>query len=283
MSQQKKGNIVWLASYPKSGNTWFRIFLSNLYAENEEPVSINELHSTPIASSRSIFDDHTGVNASDLSATEIENLRPEVYLETSRLSDDILFQKVHDAWKITSSGKPLFPPEATRAVLYFIRNPLDVAVSFAHHSMIDPRKMIERMNDPGYAFCEKPVRIYNQLRQDLNTWSGHVQSWVDESGLPVRVLRYEDMKTRTYEEFTSALEFCGLTFPGEKIRKAIRNSDFRTLKELEEKEGFQEKPINMKSFFRKGESESWKEELSPAEVEKIRKDHAPVMKRFGYL
>ncbi len=278
-----KGNIVWLASYPKSGNTWFRVFLSNLYSENDEPVSINELHSTPIASSRSIFDESTGVNASDLSQEEIENLRPGVYLESSREAKEIYFQKVHDAWKLTSSGRPLFPAGATRAVLYFIRNPLDVAVSFAHHSMINTRKMAEKMNDPGYAFCEKPVRIYNQLRQDLNTWSGHVQSWVDESGLPVKVLRYEDMKTRTYEEFRSALEFCGLTFPEEKIRSAIRNSEFKTLKSLEEKEGFQEKPIKMKSFFRKGESDAWREELDPSAVKKIQKDHGPVMKRFGYL
>jgi hypothetical protein len=127
------------------------------------------------------------------------------------------------------------------------------------------------------------VRIYNQLRQDLNTWSGHVRSWLDASGLPVKVLRYEDMKARTFEEFTAALEFCGLTFPEEKIRKAIRNSDFKTLQELEQKEGFREKPIQMQSFFRKGESESWKEELTDQEAEKIRKDHATVMKRFGYL
>ncbi len=44
------GGIVWLASYPKSGNTWFRVFLSNLMGELEEAANINDLKSTPIAS-----------------------------------------------------------------------------------------------------------------------------------------------------------------------------------------------------------------------------------------
>ena len=276
-------NIIWLASYPKSGNTWFRVFLSNLLSESDTPVSINELHSTPIASSRVAFDEFTGVSGSDLSMEEIDNLRPEVYREISRNADGPVFQKVHDAWKKNTKGEPVFPPEVTRAVVYFIRDPRDVAVSFAHHSSATFEKMVKNMADPGFSFCEKESRFYNQLRQELSSWSGHVKSWVDESGLPVLVMRYEDMKNNTFHEFQKAVEYLGLGYPEEKIRLALKNSDFRQLKKMEEVDGFSEKPINMKSFFREGRTGIYKEHLDEKLIALIEQNHGEVMKRFGYL
>ena len=100
-------------------------------------------------------------------------------------ADELFFQKAHDAWKKTPSGEPMFPEDVTKGVIYFIRNPLDVAVSFAFHSSSSFEKTVKEMNDPENAFCGKPKLLYNQLRQDLLSWSGHVKSWVDDSGLPV--------------------------------------------------------------------------------------------------
>jgi hypothetical protein len=77
------GNITWLASYPKSGSTWFRVFHANLVRDGDEPVSINELDDTLHAGSRALFDETTGVEASDLTADEIDRLRPRVYEEVS--------------------------------------------------------------------------------------------------------------------------------------------------------------------------------------------------------
>jgi len=57
-----KSGIIWLASYPKSGNTWLRIFLTNLRCDGEEPVNINELDGGPIASARALFDEATASN-----------------------------------------------------------------------------------------------------------------------------------------------------------------------------------------------------------------------------
>ena len=67
--------IIWLASYPKSGNTWMRTFLTNYWRDAAEPVDINSLEGGPIASARRVFDDAVGVEASDLTPAEIERLR----------------------------------------------------------------------------------------------------------------------------------------------------------------------------------------------------------------
>jgi hypothetical protein len=276
-------NFIWLASYPKSGNTWFRAFLGNLMSGTDIPVSINALHSTPIASSRMLFDDYTGVSASDLSMEEIDILRPGLYREISKNSKALIFQKVHDAWKTNVKNEPVFPREITKAALYFIRDPRDVAVSFSFHSVTGFDKMIKNMADAAFSFCDKESMLHNQLRQELATWSGHVESWVDNSGLPILVIRYEDMINNAFLSFQKATEFLGLKYTGANIRKAIQNSDFNYLKQMEEVEGFGEKPLKMKSFFREGKTGSYRNYLNEQQIFEIEDFHGKVMRRFGYL
>ncbi len=93
-------NIVWLASYPKSGNTWFRIFLSNLLSEKEEEQDINSLYSTPIASCRSMFEESLSIESSDLSNDEIDLMRPEFYRNISSevKDEEKSYHKIHDAY-----------------------------------------------------------------------------------------------------------------------------------------------------------------------------------------
>jgi hypothetical protein len=276
-------NIVWLASYPKSGNTWFRVFLSNLFSDSSEPADINDLHHTPIASSRQAFDEVSGLPSSDLTFEEVDRLRPELYRFQSLQEKDIQFRKVHDAYTRLEDGSPLFPPEVSKAVIYFIRNPLDVLISFAHHSATDPGKMIGVMNDPDKAFGRSPEKLFNQLRQQLNTWSGHVTSWVDQKDIPVHVMRYEDMRNNTMNTFQNALEFLELKVSRTKIEQALKNSDLSVLKDQEQQHGFKEKMIFAESFFRKGKVGEWKKVLTPEEVKSIVDKHREVMKRFGYL
>jgi hypothetical protein len=275
--------IVWLASYPKSGNTWFRIFLANLQNNGTVPIDINALEKSLMASNRLLFDEATGISSADLTFGEIEALRPEVYEHIARQSEDLVFQKIHDAYTCNISGKPLIPESATRCVLYFVRNPLDVAVSFAHHNNTSCAAIIGEMNNDEYSFYQRPDKLNLQLTQRLLTWSNHVLSWVDDSGLPLKVIRYEDMKERPFETFKAAIEFVGFACNDEQIEKAIRFSSFDILREQEQEKGFREKSPSSKSFFRKGLVGSWKEELSPGEAQTVIQNHHAVMERFGYL
>jgi aryl sulfotransferase len=275
--------IIWLASYPKSGNTWFRIFLTNLLRDADAPASINDLESTPIASAREVFDNNVGFEASDLTADEIDRLRPELYIHLAENAGEQLFMKIHDAYTCVAGDMPLIPYEATGGALYFIRNPLDVAVSFAHHSGSDYDTSISRMADESFAFCGKANRLHNQLRQRLLSWSGHVRSWIDSAPFPVCLLRYEDMKTRSLETFERAVRFAGLPHTREQIQKALGFSSFDVVQKLEETEGFREKSPSSSRFFRKGKIGSWREELNDEQVQRIIRDHAEVMRRFGYI
>ena len=275
--------IIWLASYPKSGNTWFRIFLTNLLRDGDTPASINELEKTPIASGRTIFDLHVGFDASDLCSDEIDRLRPELYCYLADDLEEPLFMKIHDAYTMVTDNLPLIPASATGGAIYFIRNPLDVAVSFAHHNGTDYDTAIANMADKTFTLCGKQKRLHRQLRQKLLSWSNHVCSWNDNAPFPVCLIRYEDMKAQPLETFCRAVRFAGLSYNEERIKKALDFSTFEVVQQQEEAEGFLEKSAVSNRFFRKGESGSWREELSRDQVARIVRDHGDVMRRFGYL
>jgi aryl sulfotransferase len=274
--------IIWLASYPKSGNTWFRTFISNLLNENDVEISINQLKTDGIFSSRPIFDNMTGFEASNLTIEEIDRLRPKIYNYLARNATRPLFIKVHDAYTYLEDGTPLMGTENAKAV-YILRNPLDVAVSFANHASKDLDQIIKNMAENSFAFCGNQNKLANQLRQQLLTWSAHVESWAQTTEIPVHLVRYEDMKLDPIPTFTKAVRFMGLDVDEEQIRTAIELSDFKKLKAEEDARGFREKPTGTKSFFRKGEVGDWRNHLNEDQSERIIANHQAVMRKFGYL
>ncbi len=274
--------IIWLASYPKSGNTWFRTFLSNLLKEKEETVSINHLHTDGIFSSRIILDSMTGIEASNLTPEEIDRLRPAAYNHLAEGLPGNLYIKVRDAFTYLDDGSPLLGTRNAKAI-YFLRNPLDVAVSFSNHSSCDLDTTINNMGDPEYVFCRNERRLANQLRQKLLTWSGHVQSWTGAGELPVHTIRFEDMKLNPLETFTAAANFMELDYDAETVRRAVDASVFAKLQEAEKKEGFHEKPYMVQAFFRRGEVGDWRLHLTERQVGQLVRAHREVMEKFGYL
>ena len=249
----------------------------------DEPADINSLDGGPIASARQVFDDHVGLEASDLTQDQIERYRPFVYEQMSEQATEPLFLKVHDAFTYTPYGYPLISKSATAGVLYLLRNPLDVAVSFAHHSASTVERMVRKMGEADFAFVDNPKSLHNQLVQRLLTWSGHVTSWVDEPGLRVLVVRYEDLKADPIKYFTEMVHFCGLDEDPARIEKAVNFSQFETVKKQEDEHGFGERMPGAKSFFRKGQVGSWREEMSEDLAQKLVAAHGPLMRRFGYL
>jgi len=274
--------VYWLASYPKSGNTWFRAFLQNLNTNGERPACINELNTGAIASSRYWLDSLLGFPTADLTPGEIENLRPHAYGWLAQ-GHKIGYPKIHDAYTYTHDGVPLVSDEGTLGALYIIRNPLDVAPSFASHIDRGIDAAIERMADPKWALSSQRRGLLPQVGQRLLTWSQHVLSWVDAPRLNCHVIRYEDMQLDPLNTFSEAAGFLQLPNDEARISKAVRFSDFNELNRQELEGGFKERATSAQQFFRQGRSGGWREHLTFEQAQRIINEHGAVMRRFGYL
>ena len=276
------GAIVWLASYPKSGNTWVRAFLTNYTRDGSEPADINDLEGALIASARWIFDEVVGVEASDLTASEIARYRPDVYRRLASESDAPVFVKAHDAFRTRNANAALFPAPVTAHAIYIIRNPLDVAVSLAHHHGVSIDQAVCRMcREHTLAHCDG--RLKEQLEQVLLTWSDHVRSWVAESGLRVHLTRYEDMVRDPQPAFEAITEAAGLELDVDRVTRAIEFSRFEILRAQEQEKGFKERPRRAAEFFRKGQIGDWRNALTVEHVHRLLDAHGETMRRFGYL
>ncbi|MDJ0707497.1 MAG: sulfotransferase domain-containing protein [Leptolyngbyaceae cyanobacterium MO_188.B28] len=276
-------SIIWLVSYPKSGNTWLRTFLTNYLREDEQPADINSLIGMPIATNRHEFDELLGLASSDLRSDEIERYRPLIYNLLAADCRKPFFIKAHDAYTLNTDGQALFPRQATTGVIYGIRNPLDVAVSYAHHENKAIDDIIDHINCNAHTMLEKPDTLYSQLSQRLLSWSNHVCSWIDDSDLNVHVIKYEDMLQQPMATFANVIRFTGLTLDMARIRRSINFSCFECLQAQEATHGFAEKQSTALSFFRQGLSGSWREHLAHWQIQRIVDAHSQVMDRFGYL
>jgi aryl sulfotransferase len=280
--------IVWLASYPKSGNTWMRVFLAHLIDDGSAPLTINTISrdlydGIGIASDRHAFDQFSGLDASDLLPDEIETLRPRVYEAAAAQATRQMFVKVHDAYLPTVTGEPLISPAATRAAVYIARNPLDVAVSLAFHAGVAFDTAIARMADRDFCFSNGVTGLPTQLRQRLSSWSGHAASWLDAPGLACHVMRYEDMMARPFETFSRAVRFLDLPADDSRIGDALEAARFDRLREEEERVGFVERSSKAERFFREGRVGGWRGRLTAEQALRITADHGAMMRRLDYL
>jgi hypothetical protein len=276
--------INWLASYPKSGNTWMRAFFTNLRRDAAAPAHINRLDAGA-AADRMSFDAALGYESGDLTHEEVDRLRPDVYLHQAGKAKRPFFCKVHDAYTFLPDGRRLFPLEATAGALYLIRNPLDICVSYAHYAG-QPAcdTIIAWMEDPHFALLADDDRLeFAQVRQRVLTWSDHVRSWVDAPDLRVQVIRYEDMKARPVETFTAAAAFVGMPEDRTRIERALQFSSMEELQRQEREHGYHATLAPKRTFFRNGKVGSWREALSDSQVARIIRAHREVMLRFGYL
>jgi len=277
----------WLASYPKSGNTWFRILVAHLFAKDAVPLDINALPTGFIASSRNLFDTVTMLDSGLLTHDEIDAIRPSVYAALSRAQDmpeinTSGLMKVHDAYTRLPDGRPLLGgKEAAKGAILIVRDPRAIAASLANHNGSGIGDAIEMINNPRGVWCNQLDRQHRQLRHWLLDWSGHVGSWLEQTELPVHVLRYEDLRTNTARCLREAMTFWGRNITLDEANMAAELSRFEVLSAQEKDRGFRGAILG-RTFFRKGESDGWKRELSREQIVKIERSHGEMMKRLGY-
>lgn len=273
---------VWLASYPKSGNTWIRALLSNYVSGLSVPVNINRLLGKPMAASRSLFDQYAAVAASDLTADEIDVYRPEVYRAMVQAASGLVYVKVHDAYRMNVNRLPLFPPDITHAAIYVLRDPRDVAISMAHHWDLTIDAAVEKMCSPDAVFAPARGGSFAQVPQVVGSWTENVVSWHRPHAITIAHFRYEDVLDRPVEQFARMLGALALPIHDERVRLAVEFSQLRGLQSQEETHGFAERR-GKEPFFRAGRAGGWRDRLTQSQVNRIESCHREQMLQWGYL
>lgn len=277
------GRLFWLASYPKSGNTWFRAFLANLLSADVSPVCINDMATGAIASSRHWLDEPLGFDTADLLPAEVATVRPAVHAWYAANLTQPAYHKIHDAYHHLPDGQPLFGGAGVGGALYIIRNPLDVVSSAASHWGCSVDEAIDKMANPAFTLGSGKKRAGSQVPQLMQSWSQHVTSWVDAPDLHCCVLRYEDMLAQPLATFGQAVDFLQLQAHAHRLEHAIACSDFKQLSRQEQEKGFKERSDKAERFFRAGKAGAWQASLSAAQIDRIIQDHGDMMRRFHYL
>lgn len=275
--------VIWLASYPKSGNTWTRALLAGYFGEGA--FDLNRLGAGVSLGDLRSLGDLLGLDPHALRPDELLELRPEAARLLARdVADreEPAIQKIHSANHPTWSGERVFPADAGRA-LYVVRNPLDVAASWAPFFGRTVDQAVEDLGDEAYVLNRPRRRFSSVLPELLLSWSGHVRSWIDAPGLDVHVLRYEDLQADTVGAFGSALRFLGVDPDPARVGVAVEAARFDRLQAKEAADGFREHPARTTApFFRRGQSGGWRDELTAAQSRRVVADHYEIMRRLGY-
>lgn len=273
------GSLIWLASYPKSGNTWLRAFLYNLLRNPPTPAPVNDLDRFCIGESAAgWYANRAGKPVDGMAMAEVMALRPLVQRDFTRAFPDSVFVKTHN-FLGECAGHPLHNMDVTAGAIYVVRNPLDVAISTSHHYGIDLDAAIERLADPGAS----TETAEGHVAEFHNSWSQHVQSWTGRPNPGLLILRYEDMQARPNRSFAAVAGFLGLKPDKQRLRKAIRFSSFEVLREQERKGGFKERSRHSAAFFRSGEKDQWRNTLNSQQIGRVVSQNTEQMRRFGYI
>lgn len=278
----KKSNIYWIASYPRSGNTFTRILMSNYFLSKDIPYPINKLRA---------------FIPSDTSAELWETLLPGLWQDSD---DQQKWQGRHPliaacrgwgqqrpfpAIKTHTANLSMFDQPAFKflpgdRVIYIVRHPLDLLLSYADYNGRDIDKSIEIITNSGlYLNTGQPGGI--ELR---GSWREHVVSWITCKDCPVLLVRYEDLCENTEVIFRDMLNFLGVRVEEEKLHKAVRFSHFASLQQQEAANGFTERPATALSgrFFREGRSRQWLTTLSPEQACRLADNCGEIMTKLGY-
>jgi hypothetical protein len=207
----------------------------------------------------------------------IARLRPKVQMEIARTNRGIATVKTHNAI-MSDRGFPLINPQATAGAIYLVRNPLDVAVSYAELRGQAIDVTIEQMAASGFAGWAQGVAYWIS-----GSWTENVKSWTEPAHPIFLVLRYEDMIGRPVETFGSVARHLRLNPTAAQLAAAIEMASFDRVQAAEREQGFDERPEKARTFFREGRVDQWRDRLTRDQVSRIVATHREMIKKFSYL
>ena len=277
--------IVWIASYPKSGNTWVRSFLTAYYFCKEGKFDVKNLIYIQDYPNKQFF-------KKEVKEGEIHKHWEESQ-KNLRDQKKIRFLKTHNSL-ITAFGKDFTKPQYSLGAIYIIRDPRNVITSVKNHNDFKTYDEALKMMQNDDAVISDYSYLNNHAKTNIiNSWRINYQSWLNNNSLRRLTIRYEDMLQNPKQTFRDIVIFVNTickfndNFDQDKFNNAIETTSFKKLQALENEGNFLENVYSKHDkrkikFFNQGPENNWKKNLSDELINKMNNFYKDDLKKFKY-
>ena len=278
--------IIWIASYPKSGNTYLRSFLSAYYFSDDGKFSFDQLlniHQFPNMK----FSKLRSTNKEEASKNWIFNQNS--FFKNS----DLNLVKTHNCLN-PFEGNEFTTANETLGAIYIVRDPRNVITSLTHHYDLTYEEAYSHMVDENSSLLETSHELDHSNFTYLNSWSNHYKSWKNNKKFKTLFIKYEDLEKEKENVFEKIIMFINnlngkdTNLNEKKFLNSVKSTNFSNLKNKELNEGFDEKVSSKKTgkvinFFNLGFNNRWQKLLPSGIKEKLNKKFEKELKELNYF
>ena len=281
--------IIWIASYPKSGNTWIRALIAYYFFSKEEKFSFDLLKHIPNFNVSDYVNENYPLKSND---DIIKNWLPIQKFINNKFKRNLLF-KTHNAC-IKIKDNSFTNNEVSAGCIYIVRDPRNVVTSYKNFENQSYESVTQNMfNEEGFLLSNQSTFRKFGIKgvEIISSWGQHYNSWVhNKLNIPICLIKYENLLNDPSAEFVKIFDFLKkinkekkIKIDEKRLKKTINETNFENLKNLENSTGFIEKQNRKAKFFNQGIDNDW-EQILPKEISsKIEKNFELEMKELNYL
>ena len=281
--------IFWIASYPKSGNTWLRALLSSYFYSEEGIFNQDLLKNIDQFPEKRHFSDF--------------NYDPKIVTDTSKfwikaqekinLNNELNFLKTHNILGSINNSN-FTNKKNTIGAIYIVRDPRNVLTSLQNHYELSKDEALKFMlSEKKYIHDYHTKNDFSDF-QFISSWEKNYKSWINQKILPVKLIRYEDLNVNTLDVLKEIIEFIQNTIQEKKdfnflkAQNAVKSTNFENMKNMEKKSGFLESILSKNDtkkipFFHLGPKNDWKSIFDKRYQNKLNSIFENNLKELNYL
>ena len=281
--------IFWIASYPKSGNTWLRALLSS-YFYSEDGIFQQDLLRNIAQFPEKIHFSEFNYDAKIVTDTSKFWIKAQ---EKINFNNKLNFFKTHNILGSINNNN-FTNKKNTSGAIYIVRDPRNVLTSLQNHYELSKDEALEFMlSEKKYIHDYHAKDDFSDF-QFISSWEKNYKSWINQNIFPVKLIRYEDLADKTLDIFIEIIDFIQNTIQEKKdidnlkAQNSVRSTNFKNLKNIEKKNGFLESVLSKNDpkkipFFHLGPNNDWKKIFNKSYQKKINSIFENNLKELNYL